>query len=89
MRERSTHDSDEDFGVLGQRNFFPPTSSTGFSYDGTAPGCSPIALLQDPSDVDVSGVLTGRQGSAAAHMFGGDCSQYDASPPPVGCSHQY
>ena len=79
MRERSTHDSDEDFGALANRDFFPTTSSTGFSHDGTAPSASHIAMLQGPSDAGVSDGLTGRQGSASAHMFGGECSVYEHS----------
>lgn len=80
-RERSTHDSDEDFGPLGNRNFFPPTSSTGFSQDGTVPEYSTIGPLLAASDGDDGEGLTptGRHPSASAHMFGGDCSVHENS----------
>ena len=45
VREQSGHDSDEDFGPLANRNFFPATSSTGFSQDDTRHDCSTFGPL--------------------------------------------
>lgn len=57
-RERSTHDSDEDFGALAHRNFFPPTSSTGFSHDETPPEHSTIGVTPTQASFDGSEALS-------------------------------
>jgi hypothetical protein len=54
MRATDGYASDEDFGVLAMREFFPTTSSTGFSADGGPISGNPGAA--------------GRSDSAAAHM---------------------
>lgn len=77
-RERSTHDSDEDFGGLAKRNFFPATSSTGFSNDEVVPGTHDAIETAPSAAEDIEGILQ-RRGSATALMSGSDCTIFENS----------